>query len=110
MHGVEKEVNENDYYFDRTLWESARILREVATEKQKEITTRLNLYNEIYIGHTPTTNYNESKPMQASNLWNIDTGAAFTGKLSGINIEPKAFFQSDNLPAFYPNEKGRNKG
>jgi len=108
MHGVEKEVNENDYYFDRTLWESARILKEVAPEKQKEITTRLNLYNEIYIGHTPTTNYGENTPINASNLWNVDTGAAFKGKLTALDIETKEFWQSDSLPSLYPNEKGRN--
>jgi len=47
--------------------------------------------------------------MNAINVWNIDTGAAFKGKLSGVNIDTKAVYQSDNLPLLYPNEKGRNK-
>ncbi len=108
MHGVEKEFNENDYYFDRTLWEAARILKHVKEEKRPEIETRLSLYNEIYIGHTPTTNYGESEPMNSINLWNIDTGAAFKGKLTILDIETKEFWQSDPLPELYPNEKGRN--
>ena len=108
MHGVEKEFNTNDYYWDRTLWESARILKQVSEEKQSNIKTRLGLYNEIYIGHTPTTNYNISEPINSVNLWNIDTGAAFIGGLTIMDINTKEFWQSDNLPSLYPNEKGRN--
>ena len=108
MHGVEKEHNENDFYWDRTLWEAARILRHVKVEKQPEIETRLTLYNEIYIGHTPTTNHGEMAPMNSINLWNIDTGAAFTGKLTVLNIDTKEYWQSDTLTELYPNEKGRN--
>ncbi|TMM55744.1 serine/threonine protein phosphatase [Maribacter algarum] len=108
MHGVEKEYNENDFYWDRTLWEAARILKHVKEEKQPELETRLGLYNEIYIGHTPTTNYGEIVPMNSINLWNIDTGAAFTGKLTVLNIDTKEYWQSDSLTELYPNEKGRN--
>ena len=47
--------------------------------------------------------------MNAINVWNVDTGAAFKGKLSAIDIDTKEIFQSDNLPLLYPDEKGRNK-
>ena len=70
---------------------------------------RLLHYREIYIGHTPTTNFDRATPMNAGNIWNIDTGAAFKGKVTGININTKEYFQSDALPDLYPNEKGRNK-
>jgi serine/threonine protein phosphatase 1 len=70
---------------------------------------RLLLYNEIYIGHTPTLYYNIDVPMQGCNVWNIDTGAAFTGKLTCLDIETKVFWQSNTLQSLYPNEKGRNK-
>lgn len=108
MHGVRQEVNENNFCFDRTLWESARILKHVDEAKRSEIQTRLDLYKEIYIGHTPTINYKIDQPIQAHNLWNIDTGAAFTGKLTIMDINSKEFWQSDPLPELYPNEKGRN--
>ena len=48
-------------------------------------------------------------PINAMNVWNVDTGAAFKGKITGMNIDTKAFFQSDVLPSLYPKEKGRNK-
>ncbi|UII77168.1 metallophosphoesterase [Flagellimonas sp. HMM57] len=108
MHGVEKEYNENDFYWDRTLWEAARILRHVKKEKRSEIETRLALYKEIYIGHTPTTNYGETEPINSINLWNIDTGAAFTGKLTIMDVDTKKYWQSDNLTLLYPRERGRN--
>ena len=108
MHGVEKESYPHKFCTDRTLWEMA-----LALDKKIEVTAnnypkRLQHYHEIYIGHTPTTNYNEEYPMNAANIWNVDTGAAFKGKVTALNIETKAFFQSDALPSLYPNETGRN--
>jgi serine/threonine protein phosphatase 1 len=70
---------------------------------------RLQLYREIYIGHTPTTNYDKDTPMRACNVWNIDTGAAFTGKVSVMEVETKNLAQSDIVQKLYPGETGRNK-
>lgn len=110
MHGVEKEYDKVNFYFDRTLWEMA-LTMDKRIEKNSEIyPNRLKNYSEIYIGHTPTINFKHDKPMKAVNVWNVDTGAAFTGKLSAIDIETKDVFQSDILMELYPNELGRNKG
>ncbi|TBN05421.1 serine/threonine protein phosphatase [Hyunsoonleella flava] len=109
MHGVEKEVFQTTFYFDRTLWEMA-LTMDKRIEKNSELyPKRLTHYKEIYIGHTPTLNYNQYEPMNAINVWNIDTGAAFFGKLSAINIDTKEVFQSDVVKDLYPDEKGRNK-
>jgi serine/threonine protein phosphatase 1 len=70
---------------------------------------RLRLFHEIYIGHTPTINYGVSEPMKAASVWNVDTGAAFTGRLSALNIDTKRYFQSDVVRTLYPQEKGRNQ-
>jgi len=109
MHGVTREVFETTLYFDRTLWEMALTMDKNIERDSFIYPKRLIHYSEIYIGHTPTTNFNVNVPMNAINVWNVDTGAAFKGKLSGINIDTKEIFQSDNLPALYPDEKGRNK-
>ena len=69
---------------------------------------RLKLYNEIFIGHTPVTHIGKDIPVNFANVWNVDTGAAFKGKLTAMNIDTKEFWQSDSLPDLYPNEKGRN--
>jgi serine/threonine protein phosphatase 1 len=109
MHGVAKESYPLNFCTDRTLWEMALAMDRKIDFDHHLYPKRLKLYKEIYIGHTPTTNYGESEPMNAINVWNIDTGAAFKGKITGMNIDTKAFFQSDNLPSLYPNEKGRNR-
>ena len=109
MHGVEREFNVQSFYFDRTLWEMA-LTMDRRIEKNSEIyPNRLKHYSEIYIGHTPTINFKEDVPMNAINIWNVDTGAAFTGKLSAIDTDTKEVFQSDTLKNLYPNESGRNK-
>lgn len=105
--GVEKEVLKEAFYFDRTLWEMALSLNK--NIRSESYPSRLKHYSEIFIGHTPTLNFNSYEPMNAANVWNVDTGATFYGKLTGMNIDTKAFFQSDVVRTLYPNETGRNK-
>jgi len=69
---------------------------------------RLRLYDEIYLGHTPTTNYGIDTPMHKCNVWNVDTGAAFSGRITVMDIDSKRYWQSDIVQTFYPDEKGRN--
>lgn len=109
VQGVEKEIFKENFYFDRTLWELALAIDKTITKEEVRYPKRLQHYNEIYIGHTPTTNFSETTPMNAVNIWNIDTGAAFKGKITGLNIDTKEYVQSDCLPELYPEEKGRNK-
>lgn len=109
MHGVLKETFESTLYFDRTLWEMALTMDKRITEKSELYPRRLTHYSEIYIGHTPTINFNSAEPMNAANVWNIDTGAAFYGKLSAIDVVTKQVFQSETLMELYPDEKGRNE-
>ncbi|MBT8395280.1 MAG: serine/threonine protein phosphatase [Bacteroidia bacterium] len=109
MHGPEREYSETNLYYDRTLWEMALALDKHLDEGSILFPKRLKLFNEIYIGHTPTINFNSYEPMNAQNVWNVDTGAAFYGKLSCMDIDTKEVFQSDQVQTFYPDERGRNK-
>ncbi|WP_445711968.1 metallophosphoesterase family protein [Flavobacterium sp.] len=108
IHGVEKEENQADFYFDRSLWDTALAMNTEVKTKPHLYPKRLQHYNEIYIGHTPTINYGIDVPMHKINVWNIDTGAAFMGKLTCLDIETKEFWQSDIVKSLYPNERGRN--
>ncbi|MCD2257767.1 metallophosphoesterase [Psychroserpens luteolus] len=107
--GVTQEIDQENFYFDRTLLEMALTMQRRVIQSPQSYPYRLKNYKEIYIGHTPTIRFNSDLPINALNLWNIDTGAAFTGKLSAVDINTKAIFQSDALPDLYPNELGRNK-
>ena len=109
MHGPGMEHYESNFFWDRTLWETALAVDDRIPQDSLFYPRRLLLYREIYIGHTPTTNYGIDTPMKRSNVWNIDTGAAFTGKISAMNINTKELFQSDIVQQLYPGESGRNK-
>jgi serine/threonine protein phosphatase 1 len=105
VQGPAKEPYESNFYWDRSLWENALAAKKKSVKKYPK---QLSLFKEIYIGHTPTVNYDVFTPMQACNVWNVDTGAAFDGKLTAINVDTKEFLQSDTVQQLYPNEKGRN--
>jgi len=108
LHGVEYEYYPRLFYWDRTLWETAVSLDPSIKYDSKYYPRRLKKYHEIFIGHTPIKQLGETAPLQKANVWNIDTGAAFKGKLSILDINSKQFWQSDSLPSLYPDETGRN--
>lgn len=109
MHGPDHEHYASNYSWDRTLWEMALTMDNRIAKDSKLYPKRLLLYSEIYIGHTPTLNYDTDIPMKACNVWNLDTGAAFYGRLSAMDIDTEIFIQSDVVQTLYPAEKGRNK-
>ncbi len=108
MHGPEKEVYSSNYRWDRTLWETAVAMDKKLSKNSELYPKRLLLYSEIFIGHTPTLHLGIKEPINKANVWNLDTGAAFTGALTIMNVDTKEFWQSDPLPTLYPDEKGRN--
>lgn len=108
MNGVAFEYFPKLFYWDRTLWETALALDKNCNPTSLYYPKRLTLYPEIYIGHTPVTRINETIPIQKSCIWNVDTGAAFKGPLTIMNIDTKEYWQSEPLPNLYPFEKGRN--
>ncbi|MBX3253821.1 MAG: serine/threonine protein phosphatase [Chitinophagaceae bacterium] len=107
MHGPQHEKYPSNFSWDRTLWETACSVKDISPDSAL-FPKRLKLFNEIYIGHTPTLYYNTTVPMQGSNVWNVDTGAAFNGKLTAMDIRTKVYWQSDPVMHLYPGEKGRN--
>jgi len=108
MNGVKYEYFPKLFYWDRTLWETALAMDETLEKSSIYYPRRLTLYNEVYIGHTPVTRIGKIIPIQKACVWNIDTGAAFKGPLTIIDINTKEFWQSEPLPSLYPTEKGRN--
>ena len=108
MNGVSFEYFPKLFYWDRTLWETALALDENIEKKSVYYPRRFLLYDEIYIGHTPVTKINQTIPIKKACVWNIDTGAAFKGPLTIMDIDTKEFWQSEALPNLYPTEKGRN--
>lgn len=71
-------------------------------------------YSKVFVGHTQTTSrhyyqdFAGTKPFIHKFLRAIDTGAAFMGPMTIMNVETDEYWQSDPVYTLYPNEKGRN--
>ncbi|UOB19210.1 metallophosphoesterase [Abyssalbus ytuae] len=108
IKGVESEYFSKMFYWDRSLWEMALALNPNLHIEDDLYPSRLKLYNEIYIGHTPTVRIGKTVPVNAANVWNVDTGAAYKSPLTILDIDTKKYWQSDNVNLLYLGEKGRN--
>lgn len=109
LQGPQAEKYASNYSWDRTLWEMVCALDPTLEKDSVFYPRRLKRFTEIFIGHTPTIHYGSATPMHKANLWNVDTGAAFDGKITVMDIATKAFWQSEGVRTYYPNEVGRNK-
>lgn len=70
----------------------------------KKVQKALNLFKEIYVGHTVSR---EHKVENFENLWNMDSGGGWKGRLSIMDIDTKEIWYADKSPELYPNELGR---
>ncbi|MFV8374897.1 metallophosphoesterase family protein [Flavobacterium sp. LB1P71] len=108
MNGVNFEYFPGLFYWDRTLWETALALDKTMKPDDVFYPKRFTLYDEIYIGHTPVSRIGKTVPVQMACVWNLDTGAAFKGPLTIMDVDSKEYWQSEPLMTLYTNEKGRN--
>lgn len=91
------------FWWDRDLWYQALSVGGLGQKlKVKEPV------EEIFIGHTATTSWKKDTPMQASIIYNLDTGAGFNGKLTIMDVDTKEIWQSDLVQELYKDGKGRN--
>jgi serine/threonine protein phosphatase 1 len=108
LSGPVKEYHPKKLFWDRTLWEMTLALDKKLSKDHVYYPKRLLLFNEIYIGHTPVTRIGKDQPVNVANVWNVDTGAAFKGKISAIEVTTKEIWQSDPVYELYQGEEGRN--
>lgn len=94
--------NYDDLLWDRELMKSAYIKSNLRPDYRLQ-----NKYQEIFIGHTTTHRYNSEIPLHCCEVWNLDTGGGWEGKVSIMNIDTHEYWQSDNCFELYPEEKGR---
>jgi serine/threonine protein phosphatase 1 len=126
--GLGHDPYQSNYYWDRDLWTIVTILNRTKDTPVAKSASRFMKHKEIFIGHTSTTAWNckphypEYKhpkqptlngkitiPMNRRNVWNLDTGGGFDGKLTIMDIDSKEFWQADYTKNLYPNEMGHYK-
>jgi len=108
LRGIEFEYFEKMLYWDRTLWELAKAVDPALNPEDEDYPERLRRYQRIFIGHTPLSKNGRAIPRKAANVWNVDTGAAFKGSLTALDIHTEVYWQSDPVHELYPGENGRN--
>lgn len=59
----------------------------------------------IFLGHTSTSSVTIDGPVNSDNIWLIDQGGGFEGKLTIMDVETKEFWQSDKVSDLYPDYK-----
>ena len=64
-------------------------------------------FKEVFIGHTSTQFWKEDKPMNAANIWNLDTGGGWYGYISIMDVDTKEVWESNSSKELYPEFKGR---
>lgn len=107
-----------DFYWNRELWDEALSVSDGQSLKFNED------FSEIYIGHTATIHWTKFKkapnsyvlmptqdddcpPMKADIIYNLDTGAGSTGRLTIMDIDTHDYWQSDMVNSIYGEYKPR---
>lgn len=105
-HRPIEDSTRGDLMWDRHLYQTALMWGEWS-DKDKGLNI-VKDYKEVFIGHTSTSYTNpDLKPVHAANVWNLDQGAGWEGKLTIMDVETKEYWQSDMVKDLYPDERGR---
>jgi serine/threonine protein phosphatase 1 len=95
---------------DFVLWDRDLLQRAYKKQLRDPMNAKLKIteYTEVFMGHTTTQMYDNSlKPLNFCEIWNLDTGAGWSGKLTMMDVKTKDYWQSDIVPTLYPDVKGR---
>lgn len=108
-HHTLKEQMPYTFWWNRNLWSSALSFEVmIKGDPNSKFKYKENI-KEVFIGHTTTGNWGKDIPMKAANIWNLDTGAGWEGKLTIMDVDTKEYWQSDKVGELYPGELGRRK-
>ena len=105
--GIDPQTDAKRQPKDMFLWDRTLIHMAYHRSKQKKAKIKLTPYDEVFVGHTSTKFYGTTEPMHCGNIWNLDTGAGWGGKLTIMDLDTKEYWQSDFVKDLYPNIKGR---
>jgi serine/threonine protein phosphatase 1 len=93
-------LHSHDLFWNRDLWSQAKSCKNGGLKFSEDV-------NEVYIGHTACHGWRNplALPLKEAQVWNLDTGAGSTGKLTFMDIHTKEYWQSDFVTELYPTKK-----
>jgi serine/threonine protein phosphatase 1 len=93
------QLTKQEYWWNRTFWKGVWQGHDLGQQ-----------FSEVFIGHTPTLNFEpyEDEPLTRHNVYNLDTGAAFWGRVTVMDAATQEYWQSQRCQDLYPTERGRN--
>ena len=98
--GFNPDISLSSHSAQTLVWD--RKLLDMAWKKQIDgHKCQLSKYKDIFVGHTTTEIYNTLQPIHVCNVWNIDTGAGWSGKLTIMDVDTKEYWQADLTPDLY---------
>ena len=104
--GIDPQTRVDKQPEDVILWD--RNLIHSAWHRKNKKDYALTPYKEVFIGHTTTLSYGTDKPIHACNIWDLDTGCGWHGKLTIMNLDTREYWQSDKTKDLYPESTGRD--
>lgn len=93
---------------DVFLWDRSLVKNAMAYGNHGE-NTIITGFDMVYVGHTPTINFESSWPITTCGVCLMDTGAGWPGGvLTMMDTDSRKFYQSDAVDNLYAGFSGRN--
>lgn len=119
---LEEQPSPDIFWWDRDLIMQALSVVTIEDTRYQKLNIKDTRIKRVFIGHTATILWKNkedisetepkgsvmTRPIIASKVINVDTGAGFKGKLTIMNVETLEYWQSDRCDLLYPDERGRN--
>jgi len=99
LYPVNAGTTAKECHWDRSLLAGAKSANSTRTEFNAT-----KGFKNVYLGHTATKSH---LPEKYGNLWIVDSGCGWHGKLTALDVETEEYYQSDYSKNHYPDEKGR---
>lgn len=108
--GINPELPLENHAMDILLWDRRLVAQARKDHEAKVPKATMTQFDEVYVGHTSTNYFTKDRtslPMNFYEIWMLDTGGGWEGKLTIMDIDTKEYWQSDLLTTLYHPDTGR---
>lgn len=110
--GINWEIPIEKQRVEVCLWDRSLVQTAYKYTVRKNTRNSMTEFKNVFVGHTTTSFFFSSLgvnqvPQNLFEIWMMDTGAGWEGKLTMMNVDTKEYVQSDDVKSLYPGVKGR---